>query len=43
MFISKVVDSSSIPESGKTKDFNIGIHSYPNWRSELNGQCEELR
>jgi len=29
-FISKVVDSNSIPKSEETKDFNIGIHSYHN-------------
>ena len=42
MFISKVVDSSSIPDSDETNDFHVGIHSYPNWRLELNWQCEEL-
>ena len=24
-------------ESGQTNDFNIGIHSYPAWRSALMG------
>ena len=26
-------------ESGQTNDFNIGIHSFPAWRSALKGQC----
>ena len=28
-------------ESGQTNDFNIGIHSFPAWRSALKGQCGE--
>ena len=26
-------------KSRQTNDFKIGIHSYPAWRSALNGQC----
>ena len=39
--VSWAVDSDLIPESGQTNDFNIGIHSFPAWRSALKGQCEE--
>ena len=28
-------------ESGQTNDFEIGIHSFPAWRSALKGQCGE--
>ena len=30
-------------ESGQTNDFNIGIHSFPAWRSALKGQYEKQK
>ena len=28
-------------KSGQTNDFQIGIHSFPAWRSASEGQCGE--
>ena len=39
--VSWAVDSGFDSESDQTNDFKIGIHSFPAWRSALQGQCGE--